>query len=91
MKIILCRQNVIVVLHVIITVGFINYMNHTSSWPVGENGLLVLQQGKNEFTHFEMPWEFVGKSTNNTKVRVIHRLYTTLHKAILGFADIGST
>jgi asparagine N-glycosylation enzyme membrane subunit Stt3 len=37
-----------------------------------------------------MPWEFVGKSTNYTKVRVIHRLYTTLHKTILGFADIGS-
>ena len=27
---------------------------------------------------------------NYTKVRVIHRLYTTLHKTILGFADIGS-
>jgi hypothetical protein len=26
----------------------------------------------------------------NTKVRVIHRLYTTLYKTILGFADIGS-
>ena len=37
-----------------------------------------------------MPWEIVGKSTNYTKVRVIHRQYTTLHKAILGFADIGS-
>ena len=37
-----------------------------------------------------MPWEFVGKSTNYTKVRAIHRLYTTLHKTILGFADIGS-
>ena len=37
-----------------------------------------------------MPWEFVGKSTNYTKVCVIHRLYTTLHKTILGFADIGS-
>ena len=35
-------------------------------------------------------WEFVGKSTNYTKVRVIHRLYTTLHITILGFADIGS-
>jgi hypothetical protein len=33
---------------------------------------------------------FVGKSTNYTKVRVIHHLYTTLHKTILGFADIGS-
>ena len=37
-----------------------------------------------------MPWEFVGKSTNYTKVRSIHRLYTTLHKTILRFADIGS-
>jgi hypothetical protein len=37
-----------------------------------------------------MPWEFVGKSTNYTKVRVIHRLYTTLDKTIIGFADIGS-
>jgi hypothetical protein len=37
-----------------------------------------------------MPWEFVGKSTNYTKVCAIHRLYTTLHKIILGFADIGS-
>jgi hypothetical protein len=37
-----------------------------------------------------MHWEFVGKSTNYTKVRAIHRLYTTLHKTILGFADIGS-
>ena len=27
---------------------------------------------------------------NYTKVRAIHRLYTTLHKTILGFADIGS-
>ena len=27
---------------------------------------------------------------NYTKVRVIHRPYTTLHKTILGFADIGS-
>jgi hypothetical protein len=35
-----------------------------------------------------MPWEIVGKSTNYTKVRVIHCQYTTLHKAILGFADI---
>jgi hypothetical protein len=35
-----------------------------------------------------MPWEFVGKLTNYTKVRVIHRLYTTPHKTILGFADI---
>jgi hypothetical protein len=26
-----------------------------------------------------MPREFVGKSTNYTKVRVIHRLYTTLY------------
>jgi hypothetical protein len=32
-----------------------------------------------------MPWEFVGKSTNYTKVRVMHRLYTTLHKTILKF------
>ena len=46
----------------------------------------MLQQSIN----FEMPWEFVGKSTNCTKVRVIHRLYTTLHNTILGFADIGS-
>jgi hypothetical protein len=30
------------------------------------------------------------KTTNYTKVHVIHRLYTTLHKTILGFADIGS-
>ena len=37
-----------------------------------------------------MPWEFIGRSTNYTKVRVIHCLYTTLHKTILGFADIGS-
>ena len=37
-----------------------------------------------------MPWEFVGKSTNYTKVRAMHRLYTKLHKTILGFADIGS-
>ena len=37
-----------------------------------------------------MPWEFVGKSTNYTKVCFMHRLYTTLHKTILGFADIGS-
>jgi hypothetical protein len=50
----------------------------------------MLQQSKNEFIHFEMPWEFVGKSTNYTKVRAIHCLYTTLHKTILGFADIGS-
>jgi hypothetical protein len=32
----------------------------------------------------------IGRSTNCTKVRAIHRLYTTLHKTILGFADIGS-
>jgi hypothetical protein len=50
----------------------------------------MLQQNKNYFIHFEMPWEFVGKSTNYTKVRAIHCLYTTLHKTILGFADIGS-
>jgi hypothetical protein len=37
-----------------------------------------------------MPKEFVGKSINNTKVRAIHPLYTTLPKTILGFADIGS-
>jgi hypothetical protein len=37
-----------------------------------------------------MPWDFFGKSTNYTKVRAMQRLYTTLHKAILGFADIGS-
>jgi hypothetical protein len=37
-----------------------------------------------------MPWDFLGKSTNYTKVRAMHRLYTTLHKTILGFADIGS-
>ena len=37
-----------------------------------------------------MPWEFIGKSTNYTKVCVIHRLYTILHKTFLGFADIGS-
>ena len=37
-----------------------------------------------------MPWEFVGKSTNYTKVHSMHRLYTTLHKIIHGFADIGS-
>jgi hypothetical protein len=37
-----------------------------------------------------MPREFVGKSTNYTKVCAIHCLYTTLHKTILGFADIGS-
>jgi hypothetical protein len=37
-----------------------------------------------------MPWEFLGKSTNYHKVRSIHRLYTTLHKTILGFADVGS-
>ena len=43
-----------------------------------------------KFIHFEMPWEFVGRSTNYTKVRSMHRLCTTLHKAILGFADIGS-
>jgi hypothetical protein len=30
------------------------------------------------------------KTTNYTKVHVIHRLYTTLYKTILGFADIGS-
>ena len=35
-----------------------------------------------------MPWEFVGKWTNYTKVCAIHRLYTTLHTKILGFADI---
>jgi hypothetical protein len=52
--------------------------------------MLHVQQNKNSFIHFEMPWEFVGKSTNYTKVRVIHHLYTTLHKTILGFADIGS-
>ena len=33
-----------------------------------------------------MPSEFVGKSTNYTKVCAIHCLYTTLHKTILGFA-----
>ena len=37
-----------------------------------------------------MPGELVGKSTNYTKVCAIHCLYTTLHKTILGFADIGS-
>ena len=37
-----------------------------------------------------MPWEFVGKSTNYTKVRSIQNLYTTLHKTILVFANIGS-
>ena len=37
-----------------------------------------------------MPCDFVGKSTNYTKVRAMHRLYTTLHKTILGFTDIGS-
>jgi hypothetical protein len=37
-----------------------------------------------------MPRDFVGKSTNYTKVHSMHRLYTTLHKTILGFADIGS-
>ena len=37
-----------------------------------------------------MPGDFLGKSTNYTKIRAMHRLYTTLHKAILGFADIGS-
>jgi hypothetical protein len=49
----------------------------------------MLQQSKNQLIHFEMPWEFVGKSTNYTKVRAMHRLYTKLHKTILGFADIG--
>jgi hypothetical protein len=39
---------------------------------------------------FVLSLEFVGKSTNYTKVRVIHCLSTTLHKTILGFADIGS-
>ena len=37
-----------------------------------------------------MPLEFIGKSTSYTKVRAMHRLYTTLHKTILGFSDIGS-
>ena len=50
----------------------------------------MLQQSKNSFIHFEMPGEFVGKSTNYTKVHVIHCLYTTPHKTILGFDDKGS-
>ena len=37
-----------------------------------------------------MAWELVGKSINYTKVRVIHRLCTTLHKTIHGFVDIGA-
>jgi hypothetical protein len=32
----------------------------------------------------------LGKSINYTKVRVIHHLYTTLHKTIFEFVDIGS-
>jgi hypothetical protein len=52
----------------------------------------VLCYNRTKFVHFEiaMPWEFVRKSTNYTKVRSMHRLYTTLHKTILGFGDRGS-
>jgi hypothetical protein len=32
----------------------------------------------------------VWHPTNYTKVRAMHRLYTTLHKTILGFADVVS-
>ena len=52
----------------------------------------MLQQSKKNFIHFEMHWEMPYKSTNYTKVCAIHHIhvYTTLHKTILGFADISS-
>jgi hypothetical protein len=42
----------------------------------------MLQQSKNSFIHFEMPWEFVGKSTNY-KVCVIHRPWMLAHLKII--------
>jgi len=65
-------------------------MNLVFSRFILRGEVLCYNRAKIIFIHFEMPWEFVGKSTNYTKVGVIHRIYTTLHKTILGFADIGS-